>query len=182
VIGLNNEDEKRAVLARARQLRGGRFDNVAVVPDLTKMQRRGEDKLGAEADLRNGNLTADDREKGLRWIVVGKRGEKRLIKGVEREPQRDRAPLTLGRFLPPSSGNSTSSSGNTTGLGARPRVPVNPPPPPLGTSCRPLGEKKPTCQRSTCPIGDSSGTRTAETSSRLEGATTWQGTTEMQIM
>jgi hypothetical protein len=127
VIGLNSEEEKRVMLARSRQLRGGRYDNVAVVPDLTKMQRRGEEKLSNEAEARNGNLTADDREKGLRWIVVGKRGEKRLIKGVEREPQRDRAPHTLGQYLPLRGGNSAAAGGGNTGtnsreLGARQRT------------------------------------------------------------
>jgi hypothetical protein len=100
VVGLNSEEEKRVILARSRQLRGGRYDNVAVVPDLTKMQRRGEDKLSVEAGEKNMNLTAEDRERGLRWLVVGKRGEKRLIKGVEREPQRDRVTNTLGQYLP----------------------------------------------------------------------------------
>jgi hypothetical protein len=120
VVGLNNEEEKRAVLARARQLRGGRYDNVAVVPDLTKMQRRGEDRLSSEAETRNRNLTADDREKGLRWLVVGKRGEKRLIKGIEREPQRDRAPHTLGQFIHERGENGTRGGGGGFG-GGRPR-------------------------------------------------------------
>jgi hypothetical protein len=87
VVGLNSEEEKRTILIRSRQLRGSRYDNVAVVPDLTKMQRRGEEKLSVEAGERNKNLTAEDNERDMRWIVVGKRGEKRLIKGVEREPQ-----------------------------------------------------------------------------------------------
>jgi hypothetical protein len=120
VVGLNSEDEKRVILARSKQLRGGRYDNVAVVPDLTKMQRRGEDKLGAEADVRNRNLTVEDRERGLRWLVVGKRGEKRLIKGVEREPQRDRSQPTLYQYLPRiggggiggTSGNNYNGGGN----------------------------------------------------------------------
>jgi hypothetical protein len=115
VAGLNNEEEKRTILSRARQLRGGKYDNVSVVPDLTRMQRRGEDKLTSEADSRNGNLTADDREKGLRWIVVGKRGEKRLIKGVEREPQRDRAPATLGQFIRPDSRGAGTGMATVTG-------------------------------------------------------------------
>jgi hypothetical protein len=100
VVGLNSEEEKRTILIRSRQLRGGRYDNVAVVPDLTKMQRRGEDKLSVEAGERNKNLTGEDNERGMRWIVIGKRGEKRLIKGVEREPQRDRGNFTLGQYIP----------------------------------------------------------------------------------
>jgi hypothetical protein len=139
VVGLNSEEEKRIILARSRQLRGGQYDNVAVVPDLTKMQRRGEDKLNVEAGERNKNLTVEDNERGLRWIVVGKRGEKRLIKGVEREPQRDRGNNTLGQYMQRSSnrygGNGATGGGGGGGdysnggtssrqgveLGARPR-------------------------------------------------------------
>jgi hypothetical protein len=108
VVGLNSEEEKRSILARSKQLRGGRYDNVAVVPDLTKMQRRGEDKLNAEAEVRNRNLTVDDRERGVKRLVVGKKGEMRLIKGIEREPQRDRAPPTLYQYLPPNGGGGGS--------------------------------------------------------------------------
>jgi hypothetical protein len=91
VIGLRTEEEKRLILERARALRGGRFDNVSVVPDLTRMQRGGEDRLSEEAARCNNNLTAEDRTKNLRWLVVGRRGEKRLIKGTE-TVQRERPP------------------------------------------------------------------------------------------
>jgi hypothetical protein len=125
VVGLNSEEDRRMVLSRARQLRGGRYDNVAVVPDLTRMQRRGEDKLSGEAEQKNRNLTADDKEKGLRWMVVGKRGEKRLIKGTEREQQRDRAAPTLGQYLGGGGGGRDGAGGgNQRGgpeLGARQR-------------------------------------------------------------
>jgi hypothetical protein len=117
VVGLNSEEDRRMILSRTRQLRGGRYDNVAVVPDLTRMQRRGEDKLSNEAELKNRNLTADDREKGLRWMVVGRRGEKRLIKGTEREQQRDRAPNTLGGYLSAAGSGSNGSGGYLTAAG-----------------------------------------------------------------
>ena len=55
------------------------FSDIGVLPDLTLEQRKDE------ADRRNGHLTADDKAKNLSWAVVGKRGEKRLLKGVERE-------------------------------------------------------------------------------------------------
>ena len=76
---------------KAKELRFTQFECVSIVPDLTKSQRRDEQALREEADRKNGQLTAEDREKNLKWIVVGKRGEKRLIKGVEREqPTRNR--------------------------------------------------------------------------------------------
>ena len=91
VIGVYSEDEKRHLLEKAKELRHSRYENVTLVPDMTKSQRRGEQKLRDEADRRNNVLTAEDRGKNLKWLVVGKRGEKRLIKAVEREDHwRDR--------------------------------------------------------------------------------------------
>ena len=84
VIGLETEEEKRHILFRSRNLQNTRFQDVSIVPDLTRKQRELEDKLRREADERNKYLTAEDQANNLRWIVVGKRGEKRMIKGVER--------------------------------------------------------------------------------------------------
>ena len=91
VIGVTTEEEKKHLLDRAKELQRSRFNNVAIVPDLTKLQRRGEEKLVREAEERNKSLTREDMDKNQRWLVVGKRGEKRMIKGVEREPQGDKA-------------------------------------------------------------------------------------------
>ena len=87
VIGLYNEDEKRHLLDMARELRFTQYEHITFVPDLTKGQRKGEQRLREEAERRNNNLTNEDKEKNLKWIVIGQRGEKRLIKGVERESQ-----------------------------------------------------------------------------------------------
>jgi translation initiation factor IF-2 len=93
------------ILERARALRGTRYDNISVVPDMTKMQRQAEDKLAREADSRNNRLTTEDRDRNLKWLVVGKRGEKRLIKGTERESQNNvRRNTQLGDYLPNNSG------------------------------------------------------------------------------
>jgi hypothetical protein len=57
-------------------------------------------------------------------MVVGKRGEKRLIKGMEREQQRDRAAPTLGQYLGGGGGRDGAGGGNQRGgpeLGARQR-------------------------------------------------------------
>ena len=87
VIGVYSEDEKRHLLEKAKELLYTSYEHVTLVPDMTKSQRRGEQKLRQEADLRNTQLSDEDRSKNLKWLVVGKRGEKRLIKGVEREGQ-----------------------------------------------------------------------------------------------
>ena len=87
VFGVYSEDEKRHLLEKSKELKYTRYENVTVVPDMTKSQRRGEQKLRDEADNRNAQLSDVDRAKNLKWIIVGKRGEKRLIKGLEREGQ-----------------------------------------------------------------------------------------------
>ena len=87
VFGVFSEDEKRHLLEKAKELKYTCYENVTIVTDMTKSQRRGEQKLREEADRRNGELTVEDRAKNLKWLIVGKRGEKRLIKGVEREGQ-----------------------------------------------------------------------------------------------
>jgi hypothetical protein len=115
VIGVRTEEERRIILERARDLRGGRFDNVSIVPDLTRMQRRGEDRLSEEAARRNSSLPADDVAKNLRWLVVGRRGEKRLIKGTE-TVQRSRAPQPrLSDFI----GAANGGRGGPYGSGAQ---------------------------------------------------------------
>ena len=90
VIGLHTEGERAAILNKARDLMGSIYEEVSIVPDLTQNQRRGEQRLRDEAGKRNEQLTEEDRRKNLKWIVVGRRGEKRLIKGVERENQTGR--------------------------------------------------------------------------------------------
>ena len=87
VFGVYREEEKYHILEKARELLYTCYENVTIVPDMTKNQRRGEQRLRQEADQRNSQLTEEDRSKNLKWLVVGKRGEKRLIKGTEREGQ-----------------------------------------------------------------------------------------------
>jgi hypothetical protein len=87
VIGLETEEEKRHILARARNLQGTQYSDISVVPDLTKKQRSKEARMKQEAEERNRNLTADERKRNEKWLVVGRRGEKRMIKGIERDVQ-----------------------------------------------------------------------------------------------
>ena len=87
VIGLFSEEEKRHLLDTAKELRFTQYEHITFVPDLTKGQRKGEQRLRDEAQRRNNQLTREDLEKNLKWIIVGLRGEKRLIKAVERENQ-----------------------------------------------------------------------------------------------
>ena len=85
VIGLYREGDRADILAKARELQQTRYRDVNIVPDLTRNQRAEEVKMREEADRRNRDLTEEDREKNMKWLVVGKKGEKRLTKGQERE-------------------------------------------------------------------------------------------------
>jgi hypothetical protein len=87
VIGLENEEEKRHILGRAKDLRNSRFKDISIVPDLTRKQRNREARMKEEAEEKNKTLTADEKSRNIKWMVVGRRGEKRIIKGVERDQQ-----------------------------------------------------------------------------------------------
>ena len=76
VFGVHTKDEKRHILEKSRELLYTRYENVTVVPNMTKSQRKGEQQLRDEAARRNTQLTEEDRNKNLKWLVVGKRGEK----------------------------------------------------------------------------------------------------------
>ncbi len=85
VVGLSNEGEKNFILNRAKNLPHTKYSEATIGPDLTKRQRTGEAKLKEEAARRNKQLTQQDLQNNMKWLVIGRKGEKRLIKGVERE-------------------------------------------------------------------------------------------------
>ena len=84
IVGFYREFMKEDLLDKARDLRDTAFAEVGILPDLTQEQRRDEADLAKEAEKRNVNLNAEDRSKNLMWMVVGRKGEKRLLKGVDR--------------------------------------------------------------------------------------------------
>jgi len=85
LVVMKSEDAKKRILENASQLQGTDLENVGIVPDLTNMQQKEEEELREEADRRNvEDLSDEDKAKNLVWVVVGARGEKRLIKSVQR--------------------------------------------------------------------------------------------------
>ena len=121
VIGLFSEEEKRHLLDTAKELRFTQYEHITFVPDLTKGQRKGEQRLRDEAQRRNNQLTREDLEKNLKWIIVGLRGEKRLIKAVERENQGGREtrrpPYNGGRGGFNTLGGGGENRGGSSGFG-----------------------------------------------------------------
>ena len=88
----------------ARELKNTVFSELGIVPDLTQEQRQDEAEMALLADKRNEELNEDDVAKNLIWKVVGRRGEKRIVKVTARDGDRistDRGGRGGGR-LPPS--------------------------------------------------------------------------------
>ena len=85
VVGLCRESQKEDLLDMAHELKDTAFADIGIVPDLTREQRRDESEMVKEAEKRNETRNQDDVAKNLTWKVVGRRGEKRLVKSVDRE-------------------------------------------------------------------------------------------------
>jgi hypothetical protein len=84
VVGLRREWQKEDLLEKAKDLRNTQFPEVSIIPDLTQEQRREEAEMNKEVERRNRDLPPEDRAKNLEWMVVGARGERRMVKGVVR--------------------------------------------------------------------------------------------------
>jgi len=91
IVVLRSEESKRKILEKAWKLAETEFGETSIVPDMTPMQRKEEEELRIEADRKNAEeLNETDRAKNLKWVVVGPKGEKRLIKTVDRGGYRGR--------------------------------------------------------------------------------------------
>ena len=136
VVVLRTEEAKRKLLGRAPNLRYSNYQEIGIVPDLTVEQRREEHKLTEEAERRNvEELTPEDISKNLRWMVVGQRGSRRLIKGVPKEHQAWRGrggtenQRTRGRNWPrrAAARGGITTGANATTLGDTVRTTINSP-------------------------------------------------------
>ena len=68
-----------------------------IVPDLTAAERKEEAGMLSEVELKNKDITEEDKAKNLEWMVVGKRGERRIIKGRKREDNLRENPRRSGQ-------------------------------------------------------------------------------------
>jgi len=84
LVGMDNMDDKEKLLANARYLRDTHLSKVGISADLTPQELQEERNMVTEAENRNKDLSEEELSKNLKWLVVGQKGEKRLIKGVER--------------------------------------------------------------------------------------------------
>jgi len=86
LLGMKTEIVKIEILDAAKELQNTRYKNVSIGPDQTRKQKQAETKLNEEVARKNKEeLTEDDRSKNLRWMAVGRKGEKRIVKGPARE-------------------------------------------------------------------------------------------------
>jgi hypothetical protein len=86
IVGFYTEWAKDTVLKYTRRLMDSDLSNISLVPDLTEQQRRAEKELPAEAERRNAEeLSEDDLAKNLHWRVVGKKGQRKLLKTYDRQ-------------------------------------------------------------------------------------------------
>jgi hypothetical protein len=84
IVGFRREWQKEDVLENAKHLRNTPFADTVIIPDLTQEQRKEEAEMISEAERRNQELTQEDKAKNLEWMVVGARGERRIVKGQVR--------------------------------------------------------------------------------------------------
>jgi hypothetical protein len=84
IVGLKREWQKEDLLEAAKNLRNTQFSETVIIPDLTQEQRREEAEMNNEVERRNRDLTQEDRAKNVEWMVVGARGERRMVKGAVR--------------------------------------------------------------------------------------------------
>jgi hypothetical protein len=85
LAGFHTETDRSELLRNAMKLEKTAFSGVNVSADLTKKQREEEKEMWKEAESRNETLSEADKSKNLQWMVVGARGEKRLIKCLPKE-------------------------------------------------------------------------------------------------
>jgi len=86
LVGLKSEMLKTEVLDGARELQYTMFKNISIGPDQTRKQRQAEKRLEEVAERKNREeLTQEDVAKNLKWMAVGRKGEKRIVKAQARE-------------------------------------------------------------------------------------------------
>jgi len=86
LLGMTSEQAKADLLEAARELQHTTYKHISIGPDQTRKQRQAEKKLQETVERKNREeLTEDDVSKNLKWMAVGRKGEKRIVKAQVRE-------------------------------------------------------------------------------------------------
>jgi hypothetical protein len=97
IVGFYTEWTKSVLLKHSKYLVDTEYSNVTISPDLTERQRKAEKRMLEEAERRNREeLTDDDRAKNWVWKVMGRKGQKRLVKGFDQFRGRGRGAGAAG--------------------------------------------------------------------------------------
>ena len=82
LVGIPNSNLREKILSKAPQLNNMRppFNAIKIAKDLTRRQREDDKNIRLEAVKLNDSLSEEEK-KNVVWKVVGKKGERRLIKG-----------------------------------------------------------------------------------------------------
>ena len=85
IICMKETGARNQILENTRKLAGSRYERVSITPDLTPLQRKEEDGMRKEAETRN---NAMDHEESLNfeWVLVGRKGQRSLIKRRRHHP------------------------------------------------------------------------------------------------
>jgi hypothetical protein len=95
LVGMKSEAVKVEILDAAKELQNTRYKYVSIGPDQTRKQREAEKKMNEEVDRKNKEeLSEQDRAKNLKWMAVGRKGEKRIIKAPAREGMENPGPTS----------------------------------------------------------------------------------------
>ncbi len=137
LVGLNDENMKNTILKQAKRLAGTPFGKVSIAPDLTQRQREADEGLREEAASRNNSLTQQDRAKNLKWVVVGRKGMRKLVKKADNTAQTRGHQPGPNRKRP----RDGTAAGGTDPASQRPRISVNMEPGTSGTASGPHVEE-----------------------------------------
>ena len=84
LIGMQDLETKKLILAAARNLKGTEFEKVGIVPDLTKQQRQQEANLWKEAETRNQDMSQEE-SLNFQWRPTGPKGQQ-VLSRVRKRP------------------------------------------------------------------------------------------------
>ena len=79
LIGFKNPAKRCEVLDNLVNLKNSEFQNISIVPDLTRRQREDDKSLREEAEKRNNELSEED-SGNFQWKVTGLKGSRTLVK------------------------------------------------------------------------------------------------------
>ena len=79
LVCFRNHVNKTMVQESARFLKSSKWNEISIIPDLTKRQRKEEEVLRTEMERKNKEMDKED-FLSWEWRMVGARGERRLVK------------------------------------------------------------------------------------------------------